>query len=87
MAEPADEAVVTHIAKGAEDVESRSTDEVSQRLKSFDLRRHRMREQRVLTSGVVAAVLITALLFLAALYASRHHWSGSTATAAPSGDA
>ena len=84
-AEPAGDAVVTHIAKGAEDVESRSTDEVSQRLKSFDLRRHRSREQRVLTSGVLAACAITLLMFLAALYASRHHWSGSSKTeAAPS---
>jgi hypothetical protein len=66
--EPAE---VTHIAKGAEDVQARGTDEVSARLRSFDLRRHRTRE-RTLTSGVVAACVITALVFVAALYASMH---------------
>ncbi len=62
---------MTHIAKGAEDVEARSTDEVSARLRSFDLRRHRIRE-RTLTSGFVAACIITALVLVAALYASTH---------------
>lgn len=62
---------VTHIAKGAEDVEARSTDEISARLRSFDLRRHRTRE-RALTSGAIAACVITALLVVAAVYAGTH---------------
>jgi hypothetical protein len=73
--EPAE---VTHIAKGAEDVQARGTDEVSARLRSFDLRRHRTRE-RTLTSGVVAACVITALVFVAALYASMMHRSQAPA--------
>jgi hypothetical protein len=65
----ADTDTAVHIAKGAEDIGARNDDEVSARLRSFDLQRHRTRE-RTLTSGAVVACVITALLVLAALYAA-----------------
>ncbi len=67
MAETSAEAPITRIAVGAEDVKARSTDEVSARLRSFDLRRHRRVES---ARGPVACVL-TLLLLLAVLYAAR----------------
>ena len=85
MAEPAAEGV-THIAKGAEDVEARGTDEISARLRSFDLRRHRTRE-RTLTTGVVAACLLTALVLLGAFYASTHRSSPAVQPVMDSSDA
>jgi cytoskeletal protein RodZ len=83
-AEPAEG--VTHIAKGAEDVEARGTDEISARLRSFDLRRHRTRE-RTLTSGFVAACVITALVLLGAFYASTHRGSPAVQPVLDSSDA
>jgi hypothetical protein len=74
MADSASDTAV-HIAKGAEDIGARQDDEVSARLRSFDLQRHRTRE-RTLTSGAVVACVITALLVLAALYAATHRSSG-----------
>lgn len=67
----ADAVATTHLAKGSEDIEARNEDEVSARLRSFDLQRHRTRE-RTLKSGAVAACLLTALVFLVALYAATH---------------
>ena len=67
-----DAAPVTHIARGAEDIEARNDDEVSARLRSFDLQRHRTRRERTLTSGALLACVLTALMVLAALYAATH---------------
>ena len=67
MSEAESEAVV-HIAVGAEDVTQRASDEVSARLKSFDLRRHRTRAEAA--RWPVAAAL-TVLLLVTVLYTSR----------------
>ena len=71
-------APVTHIAKGAEDIGARNDDEVSARLRSFDLQRHRTRERTLSWSRAVACAL-TGLLVLAALYAATHHASAGSA--------
>ena len=72
---------VTHIARGAEDVGARNDDEVSARLRSFDLQRHRTRRERTLTSGAVVACVLTALTVFAALYAATHRTAAGPAQA------
>jgi len=68
MTEAEDTAHVPKLTTGALDVESRADDEVSARLRSFDLRRHRT-QTRTLKGGAVLAAVLTVLLVVAALYA------------------